>query len=180
VNQPVYGGGVTPEAQRASARFAAVCFFMLLAAVVLAAAAHAAALPVDEKLEQRVNAVAAELRCLVCQNQSLADSNADLAVDLKNQIRDRMRDGASESDIISYMVERYGDFVRYRPPVKAATLLLWAGPFVLMVLGLLLLLRHLRRRSAVEMPLTDEERARAAALLADNSVPGDTAKDQSR
>jgi len=140
-------------------------FFLI---VIFAAATYAATPAKDEQLEQRVNAIAAELRCLVCQNQSLVDSNADLAIDLKNQIRDKMRDGASEADIVAYMVARYGDFVLYRPPVKLATVLLWAGPFVLMVLGLVLLFRHLRERGrgANVTPLTNEERARAAALLA--------------
>jgi cytochrome c-type biogenesis protein CcmH len=139
--------------------------FVFIFALVFVMSAYAAAPPKDEKLEQRVNAVASELRCLVCQNQSLADSNADLAVDLKNQIREKMRDGASEADIVSYMVARYGDFVLYRPPFKFTTVLLWAGPFVLMVLGLLLLVRHLRARGATETPLSAEDHARAAALL---------------
>jgi len=131
----------------------------------------------DVQLERRVNAVASELRCLVCQNQSLADSNADLAVDLKNQIREKMRDGASEADIVAYMVARYGDFVLYRPPVKLTTVLLWGGPFVLMVLGLLLLVRRLRERGrgAAEAPLTQADHARAAALLAGTEAQGEAA-----
>jgi len=100
----------------------------------------------DPALEERVTALATELRCLVCQNQTLADSNAPLAVDLRNQIRERMREGASERDIIAYMVERYGDFVLYRPPWKATTLLLWLGPILLMLGGLAALYYRLARR----------------------------------
>ncbi len=125
----------------------------------------------DEQLEQRVNALAAELRCLVCQNQTIADSNADLAVDLKNQVRDKLRAGASDAEIIDYMVARYGDFVRYRPPLKLTTVLLWVGPFVLMVLGLVLLWRQVRARRSAETPLSDDEHSRAQALLAGGEAP---------
>lgn len=136
-------------------------FIILLFGVAPATAAE------DAALEQRVQRVAAELRCLVCQNQSLADSNADLAVDLKNQVREKLKQGASEKDVIAFMTERYGDFVLYRPPVKATTLLLWFGPGLLLVAGLIALFVRLRRRAAVaaEPALTAEERVRAAALL---------------
>ena len=121
---------------------------------------------VDPILEERVTAMASELRCLVCQNQTLADSSAPLAVDLRNQIREKMQQGASERDIIDYMVARYGDFVLYRPPFKTATVLLWAGPILLMIAGLAALYFRLsRRRTEPGSELTDEERARAAALL---------------
>lgn len=120
----------------------------------------------DPALEERVTAVATELRCLVCQNQTLADSHAPLAVDLRNQIREQMKAGASERDVVDYMVARYGDFVRYRPPLKASTVLLWVGPIVLMLGGLALLYYRLaRRRDEPESTLSDEDRARAAALL---------------
>ncbi len=88
----------------------------------------------------------AELRCLVCQNQSLADSHADLAIDLKNQVRSQMQAGKSDAEIRDYMVARYGDFVLYRPPLKPTTALLWAGPFVLLAGGGLALGFYLRRR----------------------------------
>jgi cytochrome c-type biogenesis protein CcmH len=131
------------------------------------------ALPVaaDPALEERVTALATELRCLVCQNQTLADSSAPLAVDLKNQIRERMREGASERDIIAFMVERYGDFVLYRPPWKATTLLLWLGPVLLMLGGLAALYYRLARRQREEAKpaLSGAERARAAALLTDDT-----------
>lgn len=100
-----------------------------------ARAAPAVDMRPDAALEARVLALAAELRCLVCQNQSLADSHADLAVDLKNQVREQLRSGRSEAEVMAYMTERYGDFVRYRPPFKATTLLLWLGPALLLVGG---------------------------------------------
>jgi cytochrome c-type biogenesis protein CcmH len=119
----------------------------------------------DTRLERRVTDLAHELRCLVCQNQTLADSNAPLAVDLRNQIREQLAAGKSERDVVDFMVARYGDFVLYRPPLKASTVLLWAGPFVFLVAGFYFLLRFLRRRQVPEPQLSDAERARAAKLL---------------
>jgi cytochrome c-type biogenesis protein CcmH len=119
----------------------------------------------DENLDKRVNALAVELRCLVCQNQTLADSNAPLAVDLRGQIREQLKAGKSEQEVVDFMVARYGDFVLYRPPFKATTVALWAGPFLILVFGAWLLVRRIRRRSAAEPELTDAERARAAKLL---------------
>jgi cytochrome c-type biogenesis protein CcmH len=115
-------------------------------------------------LDRRVADLAHELRCLVCQNQTLADSNAPLAVDLRNQIRAQLEDGKSERDVIDFMVERYGDFVLYRPPFKASTAALWLGPFVLLALGAWLLFRRLRQRK-LQPPLTEAEHSRAAKLL---------------
>ena len=100
----------------------------------------------DPALEARVLAIAAELRCLVCQNQTIADSHAELANDLRQQIREMLRSGRSEAEVKAYMTERYGDFVLYRPPVKAKTALLWAGPAVMLVVGLGVLMVVLRRR----------------------------------
>ena len=141
-------------------------FLLLLLLASPAGAGEAKPVGDDPALEERVTAVATELRCLVCQNQTLADSHAPLAVDLRNQIRERMRAGASERDIVDFMVERYGDFVLYRPPLKATTVLLWAGPIVLMIGGLALLFIRLKRRGKEpEQALSEEERARAAALL---------------
>src|SRR5215213_3526660 len=113
------------------------------------------------ELEKRVSALAHELRCLVCQNQTLADSNAPLAVDLRNQIREQLGAGKSERDVIDFMVARYGDFVLYRPPFKASTAALWLGPFVLLALGAWILLRRVRRRRSPERELTDAEHDRA-------------------
>jgi cytochrome c-type biogenesis protein CcmH len=130
-------------------------------------AADAPTTATDPALEARVNRLSAELRCLVCQNQSLADSHADLAIDLKNQVREQLQAGRSEQDVIRYMTERYGDFVLYRPPVKATTVLLWAGPLVLLLLGGVALWRSLGRSNRLEgpQPLSPEEAQRVAALL---------------
>jgi cytochrome c-type biogenesis protein CcmH len=129
----------------------------------------------EPALEARVTALASELRCLVCQNQTLADSNAPLAMDLRNEIREKMRAGASERDVIDFLVARYGDFVLYRPPFKATTALLWAGPMLLMLGGVAALYYRLaRRRREVEgAALSEEERARAAALLAGGDAERD-------
>jgi cytochrome c-type biogenesis protein CcmH len=128
----------------------------LLAAVLLALpiAAWSAEPAADG---DRFHLLASELRCLVCQNESLADSNAPLAVDLKNEIRARMAAGDSDQEIRSFLVERYGDFVSYRPPVNARTLLLWLGPLLLAVGGGAVLWRGMRAGSAAER--TEEENA---------------------
>jgi cytochrome c-type biogenesis protein CcmH len=123
------------------------------------------ALSQDTDLDRRVMQVSAELRCLVCQNQTLADSNADLAVDLRRQIREQLGSGKSERDVLDFMVQRYGDFVLYRPPLKASTVLLWAGPFLLLGLGMVLLIRRIRSTNREAPPLSEAERARAAAFL---------------
>jgi cytochrome c-type biogenesis protein CcmH len=101
----------------------------------------------DPALEARMLSIAEELRCLVCQNETIASSNADLAVDLREQVRGMLRKGESEQQILKYMTERYGDFVLYRPPVKGTTLLLWFGPAALLVGGLAFLVMLLRKRS---------------------------------
>jgi cytochrome c-type biogenesis protein CcmH len=121
----------------------------------------------DPVMEKRVNEIAEELRCLVCQNQTIADSHADLAVDLKNQVRDMVAEGKTQEEIVDYMVQRYGDFVRYRPPVKATTIMLWVGPFVLMVLGVVILVGNLRKRKKIiaDAPLSEEENKRLHELL---------------
>ena len=141
---------------------------LLLLTTCLPAFAKEAAPAVDDPLlEQRAMKLAAELRCLVCQNQSLADSNADLAIDLKNQVRSQIREGRSDAQIREYMVARYGDFVLYSPPWKPTTALLWAGPFMLLIAGALTLVMVLRSRRAriVTTELTADEHARAQALL---------------
>ncbi|MGB3288637.1 MAG: cytochrome c-type biogenesis protein [Burkholderiaceae bacterium] len=117
--------------------------------------------------EKRMLDIAAELRCLVCQNESIAASRADLAVDLRQQIREQIQAGRSDAEIRAYMVQRYGDFVLYRPPFKATTLLLWLGPALLLVFGLIVLTVSLIRRKERMMNalLSEEERERADALL---------------
>jgi len=119
----------------------------------------------DPVLEKRVRDLSSELRCLVCQNQTLADSHAPLAVDLRNQVREQLKSGKSERDVIDFLVARYGDFVLYRPPLKGNTLLLWAGPFILLAFGLLLLFLRIRRKVPAEPELSEADRARAAKLL---------------
>jgi cytochrome c-type biogenesis protein CcmH len=128
-----------------------------------AQAAEAQNVAADPALEARVNAVSAELRCLVCQNQTIADSNADLAIDLKNQVREQLKAGRSETDVVAYMTQRYGDFVLYRPPFKASTVLLWAGPALLVLIGLALFWRSLRRSQSAPV---------AAAGMTSGSGPG--------
>lgn len=118
----------------------------------------------ESDLDRRVAELSQELRCLVCQNQTLAESNAPLAVDLRNQVREQLAAGKSEQDVIDFLVARYGDFVLYRPPFKASTLFLWVGPFVFLLVGAWLLVRRVRGR-APEVSLSDEDRARAAKLL---------------
>jgi cytochrome c-type biogenesis protein CcmH len=142
-------------------------FLLLFVAAQGAWAAEAAPAAADPELEKRVNAISEELRCLVCQNQTLADSNADLAVDLKNQVREKLKQGMSEREIVDFMVARYGDFVLYRPPVKGTTLVLWFGPGLLLVGGLLALFLWLKRRRSAAAPaaLSEEEHARAVELL---------------
>ena len=123
----------------------AVCLALPLGALAKEAAPAAD----DPVLEARVMRIASELRCLVCQNQTIADSHADLAQDLRNQVREMLQQGKSEAEILDYMTQRYGDFVLYRPPVKSTTTLLWYGPAALLVGGVVVLIVVLRRRSAL-------------------------------
>lgn len=121
--------------------------------------------------EKRMFNIAQELRCLVCQNESIAASRAELAVDLRQQIRELIQAGRTDDEIRTYMVERYGDFVLYRPPMNATTVLLWFGPMLLFLLGLTILIMALRRRKArlVNTPLSAEDHKRARALLAQSA-----------
>ncbi|HNN46949.1 MAG TPA: cytochrome c-type biogenesis protein CcmH [Azospira sp.] len=134
-------------------------------------AKEAAPLADDPLTEKRLLAITAELRCLVCQNQTIADSNADLANDFRREIRKLIAEGKSDQEIMDFMVARYGDFVRYRPPVKGTTILLWAGPGVLLVIGLAVLIRYLRRRNdaIADTELTADELQQANALLGDTN-----------
>jgi len=147
----------------------AFCFFLASGCF----AAEAEPLIDDPLVEARFQALAEELRCLVCQNQNLADSHAGLAIDLKTQLREMIVAGRSDREIIDYMVQRYGDFVLYRPPLKATTWLLWGGPFVLFVGALGFLLLKLRRRSSqAPDPLSPAQRAAAARLLVNQKEEG--------
>ena len=132
---------------------------LALALPMLAGAKEAAPASDDPVLEARVMRIAAELRCLVCQNQTIADSHADLAVDLREEVRELLQGGQSKQQILDYMTARYGDFVLYRPPVKTTTWLLWFGPLLLLgggLAALALVLRHRSRLSADQFDPDDE------------------------
>ena len=141
---------------------------LLCVVPLVATAKEAAPLADDPALEQRVMKLSSELRCLVCQNQSLADSHADLAIDLRNQVRDQMRAGKSDAEIKDWLTQRYGDFVLYRTPLRSGTWLLWFGPFLLLIGGLAGLLVYMKRRRqhVASSELTPQEHARVQALLA--------------
>ena len=130
----------------------------------LALGGEAPSVAADPALEARVNKLSEELRCLVCQNQSLADSHAELAQDLKNEVREMLGKGLSDREVKDFLVARYGDFVLYRPPVKTTTWLLWLGPFALLVAALAVFFVKLRRRPP-PVPLSAEEHAAAVDLL---------------
>jgi cytochrome c-type biogenesis protein CcmH len=128
----------------------------------------------DPVAQKRAVELAAKLRCLVCQNQSIAESDAELAVDLRQQVREQITAGKSDREIITFMTDRYGDFVLYEPPMKPATLLLWVGPLLLLVIGAIAMVFLLRGRGqavAESAPLTEAEQARAAALLEGRELP---------
>lgn len=144
---------------------------LLIGAVLLcfgtSFAKDAAPLADDPVMEQRLISISEEMRCLVCQNESLAGSRSDLANDLRREIRTLIQEGRSDDQIRTFMVERYGDFVLYRPPVKPITWLLWIGPFVILVIGIAGLLMYLRRRNQ-SMPntiLTEADNQKIDALL---------------
>ena len=116
--------------------------------------------------EQRYYTLVDELRCLVCQNQTIAESNADLASDLRREVYRMVEDGRSAEEIAGFMVARYGDFVLYRPPLRGGTILLWAGPFLLAAIGLAVLAVHLRRRRrAPAAPIGEADRARLQRIV---------------
>jgi cytochrome c-type biogenesis protein CcmH len=150
----------------------------ILAAVLLAFASIALGQSAevskpDPAIEARLKGLAEELRCLVCQNQTIADSNAPLALDLRNQIRQQVAQGRTDDQIRAYMVERYGDFVLYRPPLKATTVVLWVGPALLIVGGLVaffLVVRRRQRQAVVAAPAA-RNRREIEALLDDDSPP---------
>jgi cytochrome c-type biogenesis protein CcmH len=121
----------------------------------------------DPKLEARLVDISQELRCLVCQNESLASSHAELANDLRDEVRELIRSGKSDREIKDFLVSRYGDFVLYRPEVKPLTWVLWFGPFLLLVIAAIFLGVYLRQRRALAapVPMSDEARERAKQLL---------------
>lgn len=145
------------------ARFLSVIIFALVAV-----AGNAQPVTDEAVVEQRLHKLSQELRCLQCRNQTLAESPAGLAEDLRREIRVQIRAGKSDQEILAFLTQRYGDFILYRPRVTATTYLLWFGPFVLLLAGLVLLFRYIRQRrdSITEQPLTAEDRRRADELLA--------------
>ena len=143
---------------------------LLLAWLGLAMAQDARPLADDPVLEAQVMRIAEELRCLVCQNETIAASHAELAVDLRKQIRQKLQQGQSEAQILDFMVQRYGDFVLYRPPVRSSTWLLWGGPFLLLGVAMLALALNIRRRrSLASTPLGGDEAERARRLLGEET-----------
>jgi cytochrome c-type biogenesis protein CcmH len=144
-----------------------VCIAIPRGLVPRVLASDAQPLADDPALEQRLQKLSQELRCLVCQNETLADSRADLAEDLRREIREQMRAGKSDKEIIAFLTERYGQFILYKPRVTPTTYLLWFGPFVLLLGGLAVLFGYIkhRRDSIPEQPLTAEERRRAEDML---------------
>jgi cytochrome c-type biogenesis protein CcmH len=137
----------------------------------LAAAEEARPLADNPQVEARLKHLAVELRCLVCQNQTLADSNAPLAEDLRREVREMITKGMSDREIIDFLVQRYGDFVLYRPPWKATTTLLWLGPFLLLIAGATALVLALRRRQRklADVTLSEAEHNRVEELLSEGA-----------
>ena len=145
---------------------AVVSLALLLFAVNLAAAVEPSEMLKDPELEARARAISQEIRCLVCQNQSIDDSNADLAHDLRVIVRERLTAGDSDRQVKDYLTARYGDFVLLDPPFRTKTLILWAGPAALLLLGIAIIAFAARRRRAVAAaPLDENERRRLAQLL---------------
>jgi cytochrome c-type biogenesis protein CcmH len=180
---PSQGSAAAASADKAAGADALGTRFALLLLVaaialspILLLAADAVPTDKDPVASARAVALADKLRCLVCQNQTILESNAELAQDLRSQIREQIAAGKSDKEIVDYMVARYGDFVLYQPPVKSTTFLLWGGPALLVAIGFLVLARTVRlRRAQPDAPaLTTDERERVARLLR-----GERAKDAS-
>lgn len=145
----------------------AVQLLLLVSLTCAVAAQTAQPLAEDPELEKRLLALSQELRCLVCQNETLAESRAGLAEDLRREIREQMKAGKTDQEIIAFLTARYGDFVLYRPRVTPTTYLLWFGPFVLLAIGLVFLYRQLKQRRVqiTHQPLTDQDRRQLDELL---------------
>src|SRR4051812_17200536 len=145
---------------------------MVALAPFLANASEAVPTELDRVQQRRAMDLAEHLRCLVCQNQTIADSNAELAQDLRRQVREQIAQGKSDAEIVTFMVQRYGDFVLYKPPLKPTTVLLWSGPGLLLLIGVVVLIRNVRARGNRKEPpaMTDEEHSRARELL--QATPG--------
>jgi cytochrome c-type biogenesis protein CcmH len=146
---------------------AVVAALLFLLAPWVSQAGEAVPTDLDRMQQRRAMDLAEHLRCLVCQNQTIADSNAELAQDLRRQVREQIAQGKSDTEIVSFMVQRYGDFVLYKPPVKSTTVLLWFGPGLLLLLGIVVLIRNVRARGRRTEPaaLSKEEHQQATTLL---------------
>jgi cytochrome c-type biogenesis protein CcmH len=158
----------TPQAALAQATAASLAPEPVMAASSgLVVGREAPLMAEDPKLEARLVDISQELRCMVCQNESLASSHAELADDLRNEVRELIRSGKSDQEVKDFLVSRYGDFVLYRPEVKPLTWVLWFGPFLLLVVAAIFLGVYLRQRRALAGPvaMTDDERERAKQLL---------------
>jgi cytochrome c-type biogenesis protein CcmH len=153
-------------------RLALIVLSLCLSGVVFATTIEAYHFD-DPAKEARYKNLIEELRCLVCQNQNLADSNAELAQDMRRLTYEMVQQGNSEEDIVTFMVQRYGDFVMYRPPFRRSTALLWVGPFIILGVGLLILVIFIRRRNSEPAPkLSRDEHERARHLLEDDEENG--------
>ena len=148
-----------------------VLLILLAMLPIVAGAGEAQPLIADPVLEKRVMALSSELRCLVCQGQSLAESHADFAADMRKKILELMQDGKTDQQVVDFLVARYGDFIRFRPPVKATTVLLWLGPAILVLLALSVLTLTIKKRQqrSASAPLSSEERKRLESLLHENT-----------
>lgn len=122
----------------------------------------------NAQMEEDYNTLVAELRCLVCQNQNLADSNAELAVDMRAKVYSMLNEGKSKTEITDFMVTRYGDFVLYRPPVKSSTFMLWFGPFIFLLIGALIAISYVRRQANSEKSTVDTQTQKRAQSLLDD------------
>lgn len=144
-----------------------LCIFLLAISLALQAKVESREFA-SEQMEEDYKTLVAELRCLVCQNQNLADSNAELAVDMRTKVYNMLNEGKSKAEIADFMVARYGDFVLYRPPVKSSTFILWFGPFIFLLVGALIAISYVRRQSNNKQSVVDTQtRKRAHSLLDD-------------
>ncbi|MEO7255379.1 MAG: cytochrome c-type biogenesis protein [Casimicrobium sp.] len=162
-------GSTAPTNARAISTWAAIVAlgFLLTSSFALAQTTT------DAALDARVKALSSELRCLVCQNQTVADSDSGVARDMREQVRTQLAAGKSDAEVKTYMTDRFGDFVLYNPPFKATTVVLWLGPFAVLLLAGVLLIRRLRKSAVTHAPavLSDDERDRARAMLNSKESP---------
>ena len=154
-------------------RFSWLALLLALQFGLNANSSEAPPLADDPVVEKRLVSISEDLRCLVCQNESLSGSRADLAIDLRREIRTLIKDGKSDTQIMDFMVTRYGDFILYKPPVKPVTWMLWFGPLVLVLGAFVFLVRLVRRTQAASQPpaMDDAQRAKAKSLLKDPETP---------